>query len=171
MFFSVCKKKGKHNSNACNGNTRREVKICTDGSANLIDTNRIQTTIKALGELPVPDKVVSETTRLGLELKTYVIRAKIDKLKKERDGDYHLRMVDESGNYLICESANPNCEYATQSRFLTQIQEVRQFIEDNDLEGKTVTVIGIAFVDIDHGYKRKQAKNNIELHPILKISF
>lgn len=171
MLFSLCKKKGKNNENSCNGNTRREVKICTDDLSSLIDTFRINTTIKELGELTVPDKVKSETTRLGLELKTYIITAKVDKLKKERDGDYHLRMVDEEGNYLICESANPGCEYASQSRFLTQIKEVRAFIEDNHLEGKTITITGVAFVDIDHGYKRKQAKNNIELHPILKISF
>ncbi len=172
LAFS-CKKKGKNNPEACNGDTRREVKICTDQSSALIDTNAIVSSLKFLGDLIVPEEVKSETPRQTLELKTYTVTAKIDKLKKEWDGDYHLRLVDNDENYLISESANPDCEYASTSRFLSQIKLVREFIKTNEknLEGKTVTITGVAFVDIDHHYKRKQAKNNLELHPILKISF
>ncbi len=171
LLFSLCKKKGKYNSKACNGNTRREVKICTDYQAAFIDTTVIPISVKNFGDIVVPSSVKSETLRQAVEFKTYSIKAKVDKSKKERDGDVHLRLIDDEGNYVICESANPNCDYAQQSLFLNKIKEVRAFIEANDLEGKTIYITGIAFIDIDHVYKRKQAKNNMELHPILKISF
>lgn len=172
MLFLSCKKKGKNNPEACNGDTRREVKLCTDENSALIDTNSIHTTLKFLGDISVPDETKSETARYPLEQKTYTVTAKVDKLKKVFDGDYHIRLIDGEENYLITESSNPNCDYAATSKFLTQIKQVREFVEANEktLEGKTVTITGVAFVDINHG-KRKQAKNNIELHPILKISF
>ena len=94
----------------------------------------------------------------------------VDKQSKKWDGDYHLRLKSGS-DYMIVEAANPGCDYAASSPYLSTFEKVYQFIEDNDLEGKEVYVTGVAFADIDHGYKRKQAKNNLELHPILDIHF
>lgn len=34
-----------------------------------------------------------------------------------------------------------------------------------------IGLIGVAFVDIDHHYARKQADNNLELHPVFDIHF
>ena len=50
---------------------------------------------------------------------------------------------------------------------------VRDWINENkdDLEGKTVTITGIGFIDIDHKYPRNAAENEMELHPILTISY
>jgi hypothetical protein len=170
FVIASCKKKGKKNSEACNGNTRREVKIMTDASATAVDTTAIFTTIENLGELEVPD-VNDETKRQEMEKKTYTVKCVVDKLKKERDGDIHLRL--KSGDsYLIAESANPDCDYAANSKYLDCFKKVRGFLKENeDLEGKEVYITGVAFVDIDHHYKRKQAKNNLELHPILSIHF
>lgn len=141
----------------------------TDAEANQIDTAVTETTIEALGELDVPE-VKKETTRQPVEMKVYRVYCLVDKVKRERDGDFHIRL--KSGdNYLIAESVNPECDYAADSPFLAQYRTVREFINSNDLEGKYVYVTGVAFVDIDHGYKRKQAKNNIELHPVLDIHF
>ncbi|MBC7864506.1 MAG: hypothetical protein IAF38_16140 [Bacteroidia bacterium] len=167
-----CKKKGKNNIEACNGDTRRDVKVCIDALTSQLDTHAVFTTITSLGELSVPD-VNSETGRLDLEKKIYTVKCKIDKASKERDGDIHIRLV-EGDNYLIAESANPECDYATGSIYVAAYKKVRDFLTIKDLdvlEGKEIYITGVAFVDIDHGYKRKQAKNNIELHPILDIHF
>ncbi|CAN5436402.1 hypothetical protein BH09BAC5_BH09BAC5_05960 [soil metagenome] len=168
LFIFSCHK-GKNNPEACNGDTRREVKLLTDVLAPTVDTIPVLTTIAALGEMDVPE-VKSETGRQTLELKTYTVTAEVDKVKNERDGDIHIRLK-EGENYLITECPNPDCDYATGSAYVEIYRRIREFINSNDIEGKTVTITGVAFVDIDHHYKRKQAKNNIELHPILSISF
>lgn len=161
--------KGKHNPEACNGDTRRELKVMIDSKAGEVNFVSDTTTITELGKLPVPE-VKSETPRQAVEMQLYTVTAKVDKVKKERDGDYHIRLI-EGENYLIAESANPGCSYAQRSAYLMFYREVRDFIEKNELEGKIVTITGVAFVDIDHHYKRKQAPNNMELHPIIAISF
>jgi hypothetical protein len=50
-------------------------------------------------------------------------------------------------------------------------KEAVLFIENNELEGQYIYVTGVAFVDIDHHYARKQADNNLELHPVFNIHF
>ncbi len=169
FILTSCGKKGKNNPKACNGNTRRDVKLMLDNLANEVDTAAILTTIKALGEIKVSE-VDKNTTRLELEKATYTITGSIDKIKRYRDGDYHIRLVDENENYIITEAPNPGCEYAKNSIFHSTFKTNAAFIEANNLqEGDVLTITGVAFVDLYHGYKRKQAKNNIELHPILKI--
>lgn len=154
---------------SCNGNTRREVKILSDSDASLINLNPILSTIDSLENINVqePEK---DTPRMEVEKQVYSITAKVDKVKKEPDGDYHVRLVS-GDSYLIVEVPNTYCEYVQNSPFKDIYQTIRNFIQQNELEEKTITVTGVAFVDIDHHYKRKQAKNNIELHPLLDIHF
>jgi hypothetical protein len=172
VLLAVACGKGKNNPDACNGNTRRPVKVCIDDRVSEIDTIPVFATLDSLGKMTLPE-VGWKTGRQDLELRTYTVRAKVDKLSKERDGDYHIRLEDGNKNYLICEAPNPGCEYAKQSPYLNHYIRVRDFISQHKktLEGKTVTLTGIAFIDIDHYYKRKQADNNLELHPILDIRF
>lgn len=139
-----------------------------DDLASEVDTNAIVTTIEAMGKLEVPE-VKSETPRQEVEKQVYTVTGTVNKLKRYRDGDYHLRLEDEDGNYLITEVPNPDCKYAVDSEFANTYEELVTYIEANVSEGQTITVTGVSFVDIDHKYKRKQAENNIELHPILKI--
>lgn len=170
LLFS-CEEKGKNDPEACNGNTRREIKLLTDAAALQIDTAATLITIEDFGNISVPE-VDRETGRQTIEFKRYTIRATVDKLKRERDGDFHIRLTDGT-NFLITEAANPGCVYASSSPFVNDFTRVRDFISanENSLEGKEITVTGIAFIDIDHHYKRKQGKNNMELHPILDIHF
>jgi hypothetical protein len=53
------------------------------------------------------------------------------------------------------------------------MERTRNWIEPRygELAGKTVTITGVGFIDIDHRYPRNAAKNEMELHPILDISF
>lgn len=161
--------KGKNNPEACNGDTRRELKVLIDNAITSINYNPVITTVTDLGNLEVPE-VDSDTKRQSVEMQVYTVTAKVDKCDKKWDGDYHIRLI-EGDNYLITEVPNTGCSYAQQSSYLGFYAEVREFLSKNDIEGKTVTVTGVAFVDIDHKYKRKQAKNNIELHPIFSIKF
>jgi hypothetical protein len=54
-----------------------------------------------------------------------------------------------------------------------RMERARNWIEPRygELKGKTFTIIGVGFVDIDQRYPRNAAKNEMELHPILDMSF
>lgn len=97
-------------------------------------------------------------------------------IKKERDEDYHLVAAD-AGNAnvtMIVESPEPRCAIA--SAFADNIGFVRnqldqKFGDFRRLEPKLpVTVTGVAFFDPIHG-QEGVARNGIELHPILNITF
>ena len=80
-----------------------------------------------------------------------------------------MKLTDGDDLFINCENPNPGCEFAQDSPFLDQYTSVREWIEANkdQLEGKTVTITGVAF--IDHKYPRNAALNELELHPILDI--
>ena len=168
VVFLSCKK-GKNDSDACNGDSRRDVKLMEDALAADVDTVPVFITIEDLGALTVPE-VHGSTERQNIEKQVYTVRAVVDKVERERDGDYHIRLV--SGDkYLITEIPNPDCEFASVSPYVEKFRTALEFVEANDLEGEEVEVTGVGFVDIEHYYARKQADNNIELHPILSIHF
>lgn len=169
MAIIVSCNKGKNNEKACNGNTRRDVKILIDVKSIDINETPIFSTIDSLQNIEVtePDR---DTPRMSVENQVYTLIATVDKVKKERDGDYHIRLTDGT-NYLIAEVPNPDCEYLENSSKKELYRSLTNFIKNEDLEGKIITITGVAFIDIDHHYKRKQAKNNLELHPVLSIEF
>jgi hypothetical protein len=172
LFISLvsCQKhRSDADSDACNGDTRREVKLMTDALAASVDTVPVSISLKDFGDLSVPE-VSTETGRQEIEKKVYSVTATVDKVKIEQDGDYHIRLKDGDA-YLITECPNPNCSYAEGSPYAETYRHIRELIRSNELEGKVVTVTGVAFIDIDHHYKRKEAKNRMELHPILEVEF
>lgn len=172
LVISACNK-GKNNQESCNGeSTRRDIKLVTDTNAMEVDTIAITSTIDSLGSLNLI-KVDSKTIRQDIEKKVFTVTAKVEKVKKYRDGDWKVKLVDENEKYLNCEAPNIGCSYAKTSRFYEKYQAVRIWIDENEdnLEGKVVTITGVAFIDINHGYPRNAAENEIELHPILDISF
>ena len=166
-------KKGKNNTESCNGkNTRREVKIAIDDAASQIDLQAIVTTVEAIGNLSTSE-TDKNSTRQEIEKKVYTITAEVHKLSKHRDGDWKVKLTDGNDKFINCESPNMGCEYIQNSMFYSEMGVVRTWIEANkdDLEGKIVTITGVAFIDIDHKYPRNAADNELELHPILDIHF
>ena len=114
--FDSCKK-GKRNSEACNGDTRRSVKLMSDVSAPIVDTQAIFTTIDSLGAWPVPE-VDSETGRQDVEKQVYTVRCTVKEVDRKRDGNYHILLQD-GDKYLIAEVPNPECDYAGDSPYLS----------------------------------------------------
>lgn len=171
LLILISCKKGKKNPAACNGNTRREVKICTDSQASEINLTPILIGVEEIGRISAP-KVSKDDGRLNIEKQVYTITAKVHKLSKHRDGDWKIKLI-ENNKYINCESPNMGCEYIKTSLFYSELNTARAWIEKNkdNIEGKTVTITGVAFIDIDHKYPRDAADNEIELHPILDIHF
>ncbi len=166
-------KKGKNNPESCNGkNTRRDVKIVIDESASQIDTIPVIITVDSIGSIDVP-KAGINTARQEIEKKVFRITATVHKLSKHRDGDWKVKLTDGNDKFINCESPNMGCSYIKSSRFYSKMNNVRNWIEENknNIEGKTVTITGVAFIDLDHKFPRNAAENELELHPILEISF
>ncbi len=173
LLINTACNKGKNNPESCNGeSTRRDVKLVVDDDALEVDTIPITTSVDSIGSIDLIE-AKSETNRQDIEKMVFKITAKVDKVKKHRDGDYKIKLVDENEKYINCEVPNTGCSYVSDSRFYDNYVAVREWIEENkgDIEGETVTVIGVAFIDIDHGYPRNNSDNEIELHPILDIYF
>lgn len=176
LGLSYSCKKGKNNSKACNGSsTRRDIKLVVDDNAMEVDTIPIVTTVDSIGSFSVPE-ADGDTDRQDVEKLTFQITAKVHKLSKHRDGDWKVKLVvgeEDDEKYVNCEAPNPGCSYAESSRFIDQFQLVHDWItkEEDNIVGKTVTVIGVAFIDIDHKYPRNAAENELELHPILDIYY
>lgn len=171
--FNLSCNKGKNNPESCNGSsTRRDIKLVIDDAAMDVDTIPIFATIDSLGSLDLP-KAKKDLERQEIEKHVFTVTGTVKKLTKYRDGDYHIKLEDENENFINCESPNFGCSYAPDSRFFEEFKVVRAFVEENedDMVGKTVTITGVAFIDIDHKYPRNAAPNEIELHPILDIQF
>ncbi len=170
LSFLILCKKGKKNPSACNGSsTRRAIKLASDENASDIDTIPELITVEAIGELDVPE-ASSDMERQEAEKKVYQITAKVEKISKHRDGDLKVKLV-ANRKYINCEFPNPWCEYAVESRFYNELVETRLWLESclDDLEGETITITGIGFIDLDHKFPRNNADNEMELHPVLSI--
>lgn len=172
LTFLSCKK-GKNNPESCNGkNTRREIKIAIDAEASQIDTIPIITTVSEIGSLSVPE-ADKDSQRQSVEKRVYQITAKVHKVSKHFDGDWKVKLTDGNDKYINCESPNMGCTYIKESRFYDEMESVRDWIEvhKDELCGKTVTITGVGFIDIDHRFPRNAAENEMELHPILDIHY
>lgn len=173
MGLIIACNKGKNNPESCNGeNTRRAIKICVDDDTPTIDTIPVVTDVISFGQIEVPE-ADKESPRLAAEKQVYTITAKVHKLSKHRDGDWKVKLTDGNDHFVNCEAPNMGCKYIEGSIFYGQMNTARQWIESNkdDLVGKTVTITGVGFIDIDHKYPRNAAENEMELHPILEISY
>jgi len=115
------------------------------------------------------------------------------------DQDYHMVITDDTlsftdnhahqppGHSLVAEIPNPDCipgqhgSPTVQSRFIDSIRGARRELEAqfpnidssgafNDAGGIPVRITGIGFFDFPHGQVGR-ASNNVELHPVLDITF
>jgi len=73
------------------------------------------------------------TERQEIEKKVFTIRAKVHKLSKHRDGDWKVKLTDGNDKYVNCESPNMGCEYIGVSRFYSQMESARSWIEENKI--------------------------------------
>ncbi|MBK7129479.1 MAG: hypothetical protein IPM74_06805 [Crocinitomicaceae bacterium] len=173
LLFIITSCNQSETNDACNGeSTRRDIKIATDIDAVSIDTLPIISTVDSIGSIVVPE-IDRKSPRQEIENKTFTITGKVEKVKKYHDGDWKVKLISADEKYLNCEIPNPDCEFAKNSVFYQKYLTAYQWVEDHHetLEGDTVTITGIAFIDIDHPYPRNSSENNLELHPVLTINF
>lgn len=164
---------GDNDATAQCGVERWPVKIGIDPDAAKVDQGAVQrTTIADLAAMPKP---VKPTGRVApTEFTVYEITATLDAYKREDDSDYHLALHDGS-NTMIAEIPAPVCVQA--GPFESAISTARQAF-DAHFQATTkfkqanvqVTIRGVGFFDRVHR-QRGVARNGIELHPVLSITF
>lgn len=181
----------------CGGTDRWAVKVGTDPSASSIDlTAQTPIGLQDLINLPESQLPGDNSTRLDAETHLYVVRTRLVEFKFETDNDYHITddtlnftpaRSTASGHSFVAEIPDANCiagkhgNPSVQSAFIAGIQNARGELEAqfqnidksgafNDAGGIPVQIVGIGFFDRPHGQVGR-APNNIEIHPVLDITF
>jgi hypothetical protein len=127
----------------------------------------------------------SSTPRLdGVETTTYRVKARLIEFKREEDKDIHLviGVPSSPAKTMIVEFPDTTCNGASSSPKKSQMATARSSLTSAcgqapgpssdfaDLQG-TATVTGVGFFDLKHGTPQTGvAPNNIELHPVLRLS-
>ncbi|GEM_PF-1419819 len=164
------------------GKERWAIKTLADaGAARLKPKSIWKTTVNQLVHLPAERG--KEQIRLATETKIVRVRARLVGISLEKDGDYHVAIADpDTGQTMIAEAVNP--KYFSNRKWKSTIQQVRKAFDQQfhrspnakfsdpkftELIGEA-TIEGVLFFDRAHGQIGK-ARNNLEIHPILRIRF
>jgi hypothetical protein len=163
------------------GEERVGVKNLADADAAKIDATLTPTTVEAMVALPAPEWSES-LLRQPVELKTFVVNAKIVGFKHERppkgDGDFHVVIAGDSGATMIVEFPDPACapNPDVAAKFAAARQQFLEFVGRKKIGTKftklakplPATVTGIGFFDHAHG-QTGVAPNAVELHPCVSV--
>jgi hypothetical protein len=156
------------------GVERWPVKTMTDKDSGDVDMTPAEVTVGELLALPQPGTQLPQSNRVApTELSVFRIRALVTEIKKEKDGDYHLILADpdDPESTMLAEVPDEKC--AKGSGFEATFKSIRAKLEPyrkkKNLE-QLIEIDGVGFFDFLHN-QTGVARNGIELHPILKVSF
>jgi hypothetical protein len=166
------------------GVERWAVKTLSDPEADQVNFTPRDSSVGRLRGKPDPH-TGAHTPRLdGVEMTTYRIRVRLIEFKREDDHDIHLvvSLPSARSKTMIVEFPDPSCPGARDSAKKTAMAGARSALttacgqppgpssDFADLSG-TATVTGVGFFDVKHATPQTGvAPNNIELHPVLKLS-
>jgi hypothetical protein len=159
------------------GVERWSIKTGTDAAASQVNMTVQDTTIAALGALPVPSGLSSGSARFANTAETQLFRlnATLGQYKLENDSDYHLDLTDGNGHTMIVEIPSPSC--VPGGPWAAQISASRaafdaKFTASGVFQSANVPVIvtGVGFFDLPHG-QAGISPNGIELHAVLSVCF
>lgn len=166
------------------GEERWPVKTLSDPKARDVNFTPHDTSIGRLRNKPDPH-TTSSTPRIdGVETTTYRVKARLIEFKREDDHDIHLVISVSSApsKTMIVEFPDTSCNGANTSIKKSQMGGARSALikacgqapgpssDFADLKG-TATVTGVGFFDVKHATPQTGvAPNNIELHPVLRLS-
>jgi len=165
---------------ACPGEFRWSVKTLSDDRAGLVNYTPVDRTVQQLRAIKRPKTPIgTQTSRLrGSERKSFRVKARVVKVKREGDGDFHLVIqgLTTSGT-MVTELPDPTCDGAAHSAKRTQMAAARTALTTacgtvttsfHPLSGM-VTVTGVGFFDKIHN-SVGQTPAFLELHPLLSFT-
>lgn len=150
--------------NQC-GADRWLVKLAADPDAGRISSLIVDTSVRELTRIPIPEVPYPPNARLAPhELTRYRLTAVIVQKKQEIDGDLHVVLQQpNSSAQMIVELPRDDCAQA--SRFRKEIFSARAILQ-SARAGTLVQVVGIGFFDFIHPAVGA-APNGFELHPVI----
>jgi hypothetical protein len=166
------------------GEERWPVKTLSDPRVGDVNFTPHDTSIGRLRNKPDPHTKPSTPRLDGVETTTYRVKARLIEFKREDDKDIHLvvGVPSSPSKTMIVEFPDTTCNGASSSPKKSQMASARSALtkacgsvpgpssDFADLKG-TATVTGVGFFDVKHGTPQTGvAPNNIELHPVLKMS-
>ncbi len=169
------------------GTERWQVKTLSDAAASQVTLAPRTTTVSNLVALAAPADA-GEDSRDKVETQAVTVDAELVGYKEELsagqgDHDYHIVIRDPSSKEtMIVEIPDPQCQGVCNSVASDKIKHARDEFSTvfaSHLPGPAfvafknpvhVTVTGVPFFDFHHG-QTGVAKNCIEIHPVLDISF
>lgn len=140
----------------------------SDDDSASVDTVPIPTTVAALTQVVRPSVSFPQRGRVRpVELKTFLLRARLARVSIEDDSDLHLvlRDLEEDRLTIVAEIPHQGCTAnpAFARRFEAARQELRKVSRDGIVE-----IIGVGFFDFPHG-QSGMAQNGLEIHPVLSL--
>jgi hypothetical protein len=178
----------------CAGHQRWDVKTLTDDEADKVNKTARTTTVDELRANETrPAKVSAKVGRIRpVEVRRYRVHATLRKAFREDDGDLHVVVHDphhdaeaEPEHTMIIEFPDTSCEPQQSSSYAPQMGKARAaFValvrRCTDYKGKFgslvrfklhATITGVGFWDVKHAKAQLgHASNDIELHPVLKVT-
>jgi hypothetical protein len=166
------------------GVDRWPVKTLSDPKVGDVDFTPHDTSVGRLSNKPDPHTKSSTPGLDGVETTTYRVKARLLEFKREDDKDIHLVISVPSApaKTMIVEFPDTTCPGANSSPKKSQMAKARSALTNAcgaapgpssdfaDLKG-TATVTGVGFFDVKHATPQTGvAPNNIELHPVLRLS-
>ena len=153
------------------GVERWPVKTLTDADVSKVKFTPVHTaTVGYLGSLARAPG--GQSSRGPLETRVYAVSARLARVKRESDSDYHL-VLTAAGKSMIAEMPFSSCDVGASHR--TQMTGARTSLE-NALGGPVgsswhyasnrVRVVGVLFFDFAHR-QTGHAANYVELHPVI----
>jgi hypothetical protein len=166
------------------GAERWAVKTLSDTRVGEVNFTPHDTSVGRLRNKPDPH-TKSSTPRIdGVETTTYRVKARLIEFKREDDRDIHLviSVPSAKSKTMIVEFPDTSCNGASSSPKKSQMASARSALTKScgqalgpssdfkNLQG-TATVTGVGFFDVKHATPQTGvAPNNIELHPVLRLS-
>jgi hypothetical protein len=165
---------------ACPGEFRWSVKTLSDDRADLVNYTPVDRTVQQLRAIKRPKTTIgTQTSRLrGSERKAFRVKARLLKVKKEADGDFHLVIqgLTTTGT-MVTELPDATCDGAAHSAKRAQMAAARNAFTAacgpattsfHALSG-TATLVGVGFFDKIHN-SVGQTPAFLELHPLLSFT-
>ena len=150
------------------GYDRWPVKVLRDRDAKRVGRDTVQTTIRELNAIPIPEIPYPRDKRIPPhELIIYRLSGYVERIRTEGDRDWHLVLSDpeNSRHTMIVEIPDPACAQGTAHG--PAYKSAREALRRVPKRG-LVEITGVGFFDFIHT-QRGISRNGFELHPVLSL--
>ncbi|MBK7832997.1 MAG: hypothetical protein IPJ56_11785 [Gemmatimonadetes bacterium] len=152
---------------AC-GVERWPVKIAADDDFALVDTVQVPTTVAELTQIRRPETAFAFRRRVApIELRTFVLRARLVRVSAQEDSDLHLVLRDLLDDTLTIVAEIPSPDCTADPYMARRFENARAMLRGTQRNG-VIEIVGIGFFDFPHG-QSGMARNGLEIHPVLSL--